>query len=359
MKTINKITRKKTLFILLTIFTLNSLFSCKTTDIITHTITKEEKEILEASKIEIINYRILNSKTSLENATTNLKNAKKSFSKNKKYLASLTGLYEYTKYLNKKNLIKQKTIKKIEKLNKKEETLFILKSLTQNDKKAIETLEEGLKTCPSSLLIRDRLQEIYYKQKKFSKAMILQNYLAINSYNEKQFRAYKKLANFNKRLAKSQDENINTNLISKNSMSVKKCIELITKESNLMPLAKKSSTNKIFKNLKESGAIYNTALSLNSPIKRKDVAYLLVSLIAKLEDDNLILIEAKNYYNRNYNGKSPIKDIKVDDYYFSSVIYLIENNYIQSLEGNKFYPEKDIKPENFIYLLKNINKVFY
>ncbi len=346
-------------YLLITIIIFITLTSCKTTDTITHSITEQEKTILKISKSEIIDYRILQSKQALENAYNNLKRAKSNPSKNKKYSASVLGLFEYTKHLKDKKVIKQSTIKKIERLNPKEETLFILKSITQPTNQAIKTLEQGLKTCPQSKLIRDKLQELYFKKEEYSKALILQNYLAINSFTEKQFREYKKLSLLSKKLAKGDKANIDKKLISQNSMTVKKCIELIETESNLLPLAKKSSTLKIFTTLKEEKGIYDQNLSLYSPMLRKDAAYLLVHLISKLEGDDLILIQAKNYYELNHNGKSPIKDIKVEDYYFSAVIYLIENNYIQLVNGTNFYPNKEIKPENFIYILKEINKVFY
>jgi hypothetical protein len=89
--------------------------------------------------------------------------------------------------------------------------------------------------------------------------------------------------------------------------------------------------------IKELEYIYDKNLLTEDPYLRKDVAYLLLNILAYLENDKTLMSKYSEKF-KDSGMESPIPDVKVTDYYFDAVLILVEREIMNLPDGINFSP---------------------
>jgi len=148
----------------------------------------------------------------------------------------------------------------------------------------------------------------------------------------------------------------------KEEITVIDMLEVILYESNLFTitnLAQSDSIDQTFNRLKENDFFYHLQaknISLNSLLKRKDLAYFFLSLLIKLENNPSL----KNKYISNFmtsesENNSPIPDIDINHYFYNAVLVLIEREILELPDGENFQPENYISGLKIFEIIKKID----
>ncbi len=270
--------------------------------------------------------------------------------------AEFIGFYALIE-LSKNNLFMvKKYISDIEKIYDKEESLYILKAeLAKNytDKKNI--LLAGLKKADSNNIIKLYLADIDYNNLDFKSALALYDdaFKELPEYYQKY---YSKKRDISYRLTDINLNKNNLSIIIKEKISFSDFFDLLTEETNLFKnITDREKLEKIENILK------NDIADLSGLIKRKDAAFLIIKAISLITDDNSILNKYKpDYdYSRYVESKpSPIKDIRKTDRFYNACMVAVENEWMNLLDGNSFFPDNNLSGIETYDIINKLNQSY-
>jgi len=157
-------------------------------------------------------------------------------------------------------------------------------------------------------------------------------------------------------------------LLSKNEVTIGDMIEITVNESNLLRSVANNlpvSIQELFRTLYNQG-FFLIKIEGSKPesvqVRNKDFIYYITSLMGRKEGKPELI----NTYREKYRNigpvesknRSPIPDIKTDDYYFSSVLVAVERGVIELEDGINFYPDKTITGHDCFKTIKKIAKLY-
>lgn len=299
---------------------------------------------------------------------SNLKN----FSKNNKYFeAKVIGLlcqlemsYDYNENI-------EKHILDIERRNKNEEKLFIIKSEIEKDKNNKEKiLLEGIDKNEDSIYLKLYLANNYYSSGKFDKAVIYFDEI-FYKLPECYKKAFKNQRDLSTKFLKNPPKNLEiTDILIKEEVTIGDMLRLILYETNFFSLYNISQlvavedvfnilTNYDFFYIDQGKDEKNTSDSL---LKRKDLAYFILKFLVKMENNPSL----NNKYSGNYNYmnyasgnlKGQIPDVDINNYFYNAVMLLVERETLDLPDGELFYPEKSISGIKLYEIIKKLAGIY-
>jgi hypothetical protein len=306
-----------------------------------------KKMIAEVEDL-IINYKTERVHSYTTKARSIINKLKERAKNNKYFEAKVIGLTCLLEMAN-NNYDNVKThISGIEKRNKNEEKLFIIKAELEEDKKSKEKiLLKGLKKTDNSIFIKLYLANNYYLTGKFIKAVKYYDEIypeLSNAYK----RAYMTMKELATRFSKDPPNNIEIiETLHKKEITIKEMLEIIYYESKLLSFVDvpKTQTIKKLYNILLEDEFFNPnqfeKISFNSILQRKEFAYFLQALLAKLENDPSL----KTKYLSNFvieDKKSPIPDVDIHSFYYNAVLVLVEREILELPDGEHFYPKQSV-----------------
>ncbi len=212
----------------------------------------------------------------------------KNLAKNNKYFeAKVIGLSCQLEmaYNNHENV--ERYISDIERRNKNEEKLFIIKAEIEKDKSNREKiLLDGIKTDEDSIYLKLYLANNYYSMGKFDKAVIYYDeiFFKLPEFYKKAFKNQRELSS---KFLKNPPMSLETtDILIKKEITISDLIKLVIYESNIFSLfniSQSTAIDDIFNNyeLFYLNQAQDVEFTVESLIKRKDLAYFLLKLFAK------------------------------------------------------------------------------
>ncbi len=320
------------------------LFNCAT-DKHVRTIGDDDDANIEIIQVKLLDYQSSKNIGLLIEAENDLKEIEKRGKYNKQYRAKVSGLFGMVYfYKNDKHNVK-KYIEEIEYSNKGEEYYFILQALLETNPDAqIMILNQGEREADTNLLIKLELAEIYFAQADYRSAAALYDQ-ALKGLPAAFKQHYKQNRDLAYHYMKNPIDKMSAqDILREDTLTVSHVMSFMLAETiffDNLAAKKDMNPNDLIKKLKDAGYVYNKKLSDKDICSRKDLAYLLLQILAFIKNDNSLLTK----YSGKYLGtgrKSPIPDIKAADYYFDAALILVEREIMNLPDGTNFFPHKTV-----------------
>jgi tetratricopeptide (TPR) repeat protein len=332
------------------------LFNCAT-DKHVRTIGDDDDANIEIIQAKLLDYQSSKNRGLLMEAEDDLKQIEKRGQYNKQYRAKVFGLFGMVYYYkNDKNKVK-KYIEEIEYTNKAEEYYYILQALLEKSPDAqIMILNQGEKEADTNLLIKLELAEIYFGQGDYRNAAALYDQ-ALKGLPA----AFKEYYKQNRDLAyhymkHPTDKMSAQDILRVDTLDFGQAVSFILAETNFfdnLAAKKDTSPRDLINKLKGAGYVYNKKLLEKDICSRKDLAYLLLKILVFIKNDQSLL----DKYSKKYIGtgrKSPIPDIKADDYYFDAALILVEREIMNLPDGTNFFPHNTVSGLELSNIIKKM-----
>ena len=320
-----------------------------------HSVGSGDYRKLDAIELMILNFKAGKSLPALADAEQECLKLLESPTLNKEFEARLHGLYGEVLFYSGKTRAAGAEVNEVEMRSKKEPQLFILKALLETKpEEKVKFLEEGLRAAPASGKLALYLAEVYFSLGEYSKATGFYDdaFLRLNAAYKEYYREKRDLA---KKFITNPPESQKTrDFIGIKELLVADVLKILLTQSPYLETVapgKDVDLSVLLRKLKEEGFFYPPSLDLNSTIKRKDVAYLVLAIIARLENNPEIMHTYATQYKET-SRDSPVPDIKVDDYYFDAVVNLVELEIMELPDGIHFFPDRTVSGLEFFEILK-------
>ena len=307
---------KKILFITFIIFVLINvnIYSKK----IINPIDENAKRLIAEVDDLILSYKIERVQSYSIKARSIINELKELAKNNKYFEAKVIGLTCQLEMANNNFENVTNYISGMEKRNKDEELLYIIKSELEEDKKNKEKiLLKGIKRVENPVYLKLYLANNYYLKGEFVKAVKYYDEI-YPELSDTYKKAYEVMRNLASEFSKNPPNNIEIiEILNKDQITIKDMLEIMFYESKLLSfieVPRSQPIKKIFNTLYESDFFYQYQLdkiSFNSILQRKDLAYFLQALLVKLEDNPSL----KTKYIGKYaaiGDESPIPDIDIN-----------------------------------------------
>lgn len=352
-----------------------SLFACKTLDeTIIEKIDVESQKNIDEIELKLLKMKFSND-MSYTNYMTDIDSTKRLIEKlevkaknNKYFKAKVLGLKGEVALLKREIAIVKDIITRIENITSSEEKLYILKAdLNDNILEKEEIIKKGIENATSIEKLKLYLADIYFLQNKFEEAVALYDEVFVN-LNDLYKSFYKKRRDSGYQFIKNPPNNPNiADILYKDKITVKDLLELTLSETD-------SIEKIVAENYKNSEELFNILnnkynffykdmfvnIKFNDDIKRKDLAFFITNIISCYEKNNLINIykpkEEINNPQKEVKDLSPIPDVKTYDYFYSSVLILVEREIMDLPDGERFYPDNYVKGDEYYKMLNRFAK---
>jgi hypothetical protein len=273
--------------------------------------------------------------------------------------AELYGLLGFLDYLEGKTENLRQNLESIESRSKKEARLYIIRALTENDrKKKQEILESGVTTAGKPGLVKLELAGLLYANGEYAKAGALYDD-AFSELDPKYKEYYIKDRDKAYRLMSNRSDKADIRTIfEKDLLLVSDVFRITLVESNLLDNVtsnKLMDPDGLLSLLKTNGSVYPTSLKSQDVMARKDIAYFILSIVVYLEN-NQALAKKQSYEYSRQNLESPVKDVRVSDYFFDAVIVLVEREIFDLPDGINFYPDRPMSGSEYNEILLKLKK---
>lgn len=333
-----------------------------TENVIETTIGKEDYQKIEEIDLLILEYKINKDMTNLDSAGVKLREMMKDKAYNKEYEATLYGLAGEIESLRENKQGIKSNLAQVEKRSKSVEYYFLLTAFLEKElEKKIEILEQGALSANSVGKIKLYLAFYYFESNNFMKAtacfddafdLLHRNYKEY--YMKDRELAYQLMEN------PVQDINIK-DLLEVEIVSFSHVIRLILIQTDFLmhiTVDKNADPGLLLETLKTYGFIHESIENAEEVCTRKDIAYILLSIMSYLENDPDLKVKYQNQFIEN-DQPSPVPDVQVTDYFFSAVLVLVENEIMELPNGIHFLPHKTMSGIEFNELLTKIRDKYY
>jgi len=330
---------------------------CPTADKYVRTIGDSDQAKIENIEFKLAQYEQNGGWDRLIQAERELQQIEKRGDYNKKYRAKLFGLFGMVYfYKNDKDKVK-KYMEELEYTNKTEEYYFILKSYLETTPDArIMMLNQGIREADTNSIIRLHLANIYFSEDDYRDATALYDE-ALKSLPPEYTRLYKQKRDLAYHYLKNPGEKTDAEgVLKQKTLTMGQVTSYILAETNFLEniTAKKEiNPRSLLQKLKTAAYIHNPDLKGTDLCTRKDLAYLLLHILAYLKYDKSLLTKYSEKYLAT-GRKSPIPDIKTDAYYFDAVLVLVEREIMELPDGVNFFPDKTVSGIELADMLKKM-----
>ncbi len=332
--------------------------SCETTDIVmVNTIDEQSIKLIEEAEIFFLEYKFRLNKEYLKKSKEIIDELIKRAKNNRIFEAKVLGLKgEYEIIQGNKNI--KSIIEEIERKNKNEEKLYILKAYLEDDiEKKESILKIGIEKANSNEKIKIFLADIYFLKGEYTKATSLYDDVFINISDD-----YKKFYTKRREIARifiknSPKNSLSALIIEKEKISFKDVIELTGFETEFLNEYKGVKGDDLKERLYINNFIFDKNINLEDFIQRKDVAYFLLKIVSIVDNNPSLLtkyvIKEKDIKTKpEQKNLSPVPDIKTGDYFYTAVLVLVEREIMNLIDGINFYPEEYISGLEYYNTLK-------
>ncbi|RPJ05995.1 MAG: hypothetical protein EHM28_10975 [Spirochaetaceae bacterium] len=237
------------------------------------------------------------------------------------------------------------------------ERLFLTKCIIEKDPATkIKILEEGYGKSESHTFIAVFLAELYFSQDNYKQAVAMYDEaLRILPIRYRIYYQQNRDTAFQFMGQPAQPKDL-TAITRVGVLNIEQTITtIIANTSYLDPVTSRKDipAKELLISLYEHNYFQNSNLLLESPILRKDIAYLLLHVVVSLENDPILLTRAGEKY-RDSGRRSPIADVAVSDYFFDAAFVLVEREIMELPDGTNFYPEKTLSGLDLMGILDRL-----
>jgi hypothetical protein len=330
---------------------------CPTTDKHVRTIGQDDQANIRIIQLKLLDFEQNGNRSLLDQAAKDLEEIQNRGEYNKKYRAKIFGLFAMVYYYKHDPGKVKKYLEEIEYTNNTEEYSYILKALQeQTDDTRLMVLNKGLREADTTSLIKLRMAGIYFSLKDYRSAAALYDEAFKDLPAE-----YTKYYGQNRDLAyhymKNPREKTDAQAILRQStLSLGQVSSYMAQETDFLEnitADKNADQTTLVRRLRDAGYIYDRKLGDKDVCTRKDLAYLLLHVLAYLKNDPSLLNAYSTKY-MNTGRKSPIADIRTDAYYFDAALVLVEREIMELPDGGNFFPDKAVSGLEYAEMLKKM-----
>ncbi|HOJ64673.1 MAG TPA: hypothetical protein PLE45_09655 [Spirochaetota bacterium] len=344
---------------ILLFFILLILVSCETTDIvIVNPIDDDSKKLIEETELLLLEYKRTFNKEFLKRSYEIISNLMKKANNNKYFEAKVLGLKgEYELAQGNKNI--KGIIEDIERKNKNEEKLYIIKAHLEDDiAKKEEILNVGIKNANTNERIKLFLADLYFLKGEYIKATSLYDEV-LPILPEGYKKNYEKRRGISRVFIKNPPKDFKSGfIVEKDKITFDDVIKLTDMETDLLKEYRNLKDFELKEKLFNDKFIFDKNINISDYIKRKDVVYFLLKVVSLVDRDPSLLtkysksIEKIKKSDIEEKDLSPIPDVKMVDYFYTAVLVLVEREIIDLPDGTNFMPEEFISGLEYYSTLK-------
>jgi hypothetical protein len=361
-------------FFSISLFTILLVISCKSFDDITiNALDEQSQELYYACESLIVEYSFTKEKSLVGTIKQQLESLDNLAAGNVYFEAKVFGLSSYFYFSSGNTARMKEALNEIELRNKKEEFYQLVSILQeQSNSRAISELKKHIQKNSANEI--DRLQ-LFLAVKllaagKFSESVALFDKsfprlpLAYsNWYQDTRDIAWKLSSN-------PPNDFSNIDIIIKDRLSFADFIQLLNSETRVFSRMDLPDSNlEIFNTLINDGFFYKPVTYNTTPltiIKRKDFAFFVVNLIAKLEKDKNLPVKyapKKRTFEigpatEEDDDESYLPDVKTGDFFYSAALVLIEREIMDLPDGENFYPDNEISGLTTYNVCEQLNRFY-
>jgi tetratricopeptide (TPR) repeat protein len=333
-----------------------------TDNVIENTIGTEDYKKIEEIDLLILEYRIKKEPADLSLAKEKLEELMTNKAYNKEYEAVLYGYAgEIDYYMGNIPGLKE-NFKEVEKRSTYVDYYYILSALLEREYEIqIEILKQGIPIAHTTGKIKLYLALFYFETGDFINAAA-----SFDDAFENLHPTYVEYYEKNRELAYQLIDNPQTDaeaqtLLEQETVTFSHVISLTLMNTDFLQhitVDKDADPGKLLDTLKEYGYIHTSTTSPESICPRKDIAFFLISIVAYMENKPDLKEKYQNQFIAN-GMESPVPDVKVEDYYFSAVLVLVEKEIMELPNGIHFLPHKTMSGIECNELLKKVYNKYY
>ncbi|WP_028973038.1 hypothetical protein [Spirochaeta cellobiosiphila] len=351
---------KKT-FVIMIISSGLMFMSCMSmSDNVVQTIDEESFQETETLLNESIRYYLgLPLKESEETINSQLEKLLNVQTFNLDYKARIIGINALWNDLHGHKIKSRSMIKDLEETGRLDELLYITRSL--NSEEPIKELEKGLEELYEPRYLHFFLGEAYFKEGDFGKATTEYEKCPpgldsdIQDMIDKRIDAGLKLYNQNEISSKE------LNILSKEHVTLGDFMNLLHSESDLYSRLIGTSKEDTATNWKSANLLENND-NLESVLLRKKLADVLYRLAAYKENPETL----ENYSTSSNSDSSlemsiatsPISDVSLNDAYFQPIIFVIEREWINMIDGEHFKPNQEVTGQELLAIIDELKEYY-
>lgn len=339
------------------------LVSCTTmTDNVVQTIDEESFRKLEEVYLNLTEYRINNNEEALGRAYEEITALRNEEIYNNDYRGKVMGLYALTQYYRNFHINARSELSDLEELTRDEELLWVTRALLEEEKEnRLKILEEGYETVYNRDFLIPFLADALLENRQYGRATALYDEILLTAPEE-----YKEYYEHKRNLAWELLENPvehNTDIVAEKELKTSQVIRFIAEETTLLSGITDSSLSDkaLLKELMEMGFFYNKTIERGDLLLRRDLAYLLFALLLYHEGELDALEKSyaySDYEKAEMEGKSPVPDVPLYEYYYEAVIFLVENEIMELPDGEHFFPSGTINGMTYANIVNNMNELY-
>lgn len=318
------------------------LLNCETvSDKFARTIGAEDLARLEKIELRLLDYQFNGDSQILEQAENELLTLLEQATYSKEYEAKIYGLLAEVYFYKQDQGAAKKYLEQIEYTYSSEERYFVVKALLEkNPESKLEILDNGLTLADATALIKLNMAEVYFSMNNYRKAAAFYDE-ALTKLHTNYRQYFEKKRDLAYQFIEAPPENIAAqDIVAIDVLNVKNVLTFILLETNFfdnITVQKDLGADLLLFKIKEVEYIYDKNLLAGDPCLRKDVAYLLLNILAYLENDKTLLTKYSEKFKES-GMDSPVPDVKVADYYFNAVLILVEREIMNLPDGINFSP---------------------
>jgi tetratricopeptide (TPR) repeat protein len=345
----------------ISLFSLASIISCASVENrYVESLDKEDIREIKNVELSLLDYRFSKDPVLLLKIEARLNELLAGSIPNKEYKARLLGFQGQVLFY--KNDIKAlpQAIARIERESAQEARIFILKALLDNDRqKQIYILIEGLDKTDEKGLIALSLAEAYFEADDFRRALARYDE-AFTNLDPKYRAYYQKKRDLAFQFMDRTAIKIETReILAKNELTTADVLLLTLKETRFFETVaqdKNIAPEVLAFRLKEKGFFGKSNPGVKEIMKRRDIAIMLLAILAYLENNPKLLEQSSGLHPGEYS--SPVPDVLVNDDCYNAVIVLVQREIMDLPDGKNFFPNRSMSGLDYLNVLKKLKSLY-
>ncbi|MBN2353241.1 MAG: hypothetical protein JXD23_11770 [Spirochaetales bacterium] len=338
-----------------------AIFSCPgLTDRTLTSITPRALEDIKSMDLALLEYRFTPDTQSLETVEERCKALLDSGLPNREYRAEVLGLMGTALFYKGDAENASRTAALIDRESQAEPRLYTIRALLARDRdKKIKILTDGLDKVERTGLVHLALAELWFDAGEYRKALAAfdQAFLALPPRYRELYRPRRDMAF---QFMDNPPGNADTReILAKPEITVGDVIVLTARETRYFESVT-SDPNlpapSLYALLLAKGYLREGGPSPVDPMPRKDIAYLLVRVLAFLENDPGLL--ARYGGSASLTAASPVPDIQPTDYFYNAALVLVEREIMSLPDGKNFFPGKAMSGADYYAILKKLKSLY-
>ncbi len=310
--------------------------------------------------LALLEYRFTPDSQSLENVEERCRALLNGSLPNSEYRAEVLGIMGTALFYKGDTENASRTAALIDRESRAEPRLYTLRALLSRDReKKIKILTDGLDKVERTGLIHLALAELWFEAGDYRKALAAydQSFLSLPPRYRELYRPRRDMAF---QFMDHPPGNADTReILAKPELTVGDVIVLTARETRFFePVTsdRNAPAPSLYASLLSKGYLGEGGPSLGEPMPRRDIAFLLVRVLAFLENDPGLLTRYSG--PASLTAASPVPDIRPTDYYYNAVLVLVEREIMYLPDGKNFFPDKTMSGADYYAILKKLKALY-